>query len=141
MPAARQPNGTAAIGNGVSIRGDITSREDLFIGGDVQGSLQLEQHRLTIGPGGKIRANIKAREVTIHGSVQGNVETTDKIVIHKDGSLIGDIKTAGIVIEDGAYFKGSIDIIRPAKVAPAPAPAAAPPASPTVATAGTAGTS
>jgi len=81
------------------------------VDGDVEGKLEL-QHRLTIGPRGKVRANIKAREVVVAGDVQGNVEASDKITIHKNGSLIGDIKTAGIVIDDGAYFKGSIDIVK-----------------------------
>ena len=73
---------------------------------------------LTVGPNAKIKANIKARDVTIHGTVRGSVEVTDKITIHQNGSLVGDIKTAGIVIDDGAYFKGSIDIVRPARNAP-----------------------
>lgn len=108
---ARTP---AGIGKSVVIRGDIIADEDLHIDGDVEGTLRLEQHRLTIGPNGKVRANIKAREVTIRGGVQGNIETSEKILIYKDGTLVGDVKTAGIVIEDGAYFKGTIDIIRPA---------------------------
>jgi cytoskeletal protein CcmA (bactofilin family) len=71
------------------------------------------QALLTVGPNGKVRANIKAREVVIFGSVRGNVEVTEKIAIREQGSLIGDIKSAGISIDDGAYFKGSIDIMRP----------------------------
>ena len=71
------------------------------------------QALLTVGPNGKVRANIKAREVVIYGSVRGNVEVTEKIAIREQGSLIGDIKSAGISIDDGAYFKGSIDIMRP----------------------------
>ncbi len=102
------------LGPGVVVKGEIFAREDLHLGGDLEGVIRLEEHRLTVGPNGRVRANIKAREVSIQGQVQGNVETTEKIVIHKDGSLVGDVKTAGIVIEDGAYFKGSIDITRPA---------------------------
>jgi cytoskeletal protein CcmA (bactofilin family) len=105
----------ASIGRGVAVRGDIVSKEDLFVDGDIEGSLILEQSRLTVGATGKIKANIKAREVIIRGNVQGNVEAADKITIHKDGSLVGDMKMAGIIIEDGAYFKGSIDITRPDK--------------------------
>jgi cytoskeletal protein CcmA (bactofilin family) len=66
-----------------------------------------------VGPNGKVHANIKAREVHIFGSVRGNVEVTEKIAIREQGSLVGDIKAAGISIDDGAYFKGSIDIVRP----------------------------
>ena len=101
----------AAIGASMVIKGDIFSREELYVEGEVDGKLEL-QHRLTIGPHGKVRAHIKAREVVIAGNVEGNVEASDKITIQRNGSLIGDIKTAGIVIDDGAYFKGSIDIVK-----------------------------
>jgi len=102
----------AAIGSSMFIKGDIRTHEELLVDGEVEGSL--ESHSLlTVGPNGKVRANIKAREVVIFGRVQGNVEVTDKLAIREQGSLVGDIKTAGISIDDGAYFKGSIDIIRP----------------------------
>jgi cytoskeletal protein CcmA (bactofilin family) len=65
---------------------------------------------LTIGPNARVQAGLKAREIIIHGSIQGNVDATDKIDIKKEAKLVGDIKTSRIVIEDGAYFKGSIDI-------------------------------
>jgi len=74
--------------------------------------VELTEHRLTVGPNGRVQASIKAREIVVLGAVHGNVEATDKIDIRKDAKLIGDIKTARIVIEDGAYFKGSIDIVR-----------------------------
>ena len=96
----------------MNIKGEIRTHEELFVDGEVEGSL--ESHSLlTIGPNGKVRANIKAREVVVFGSVRGNVDVTEKIAIRDKGSLIGDIKTAGISIDDGAYFKGSIDIMRP----------------------------
>ena len=102
----------AVIGASMRINGEIHSQEPLLVDGDVEGSVHLV-HALTVGQGGKIRANIKARDVTIFGSVEGNVEVSGKITIRENGTLIGDIRTAGIVIDDGAYFKGSIDIIRP----------------------------
>ena len=77
---------------------------------------------LTVGPNGKVKGNIKAQEVAIFGSVNGNVEVTSKISIREQGSLIGDIRGAGIRIDDGAYFKGSVDIIRPDAKTPAKAP-------------------
>ncbi|PWU04209.1 MAG: polymer-forming cytoskeletal protein [Terriglobia bacterium] len=102
----------AAIGASMNIKGEIRTREELYVDGEVEGSL--ESHSLlTVGPNGKVRANIKAREVVVFGSVRGNVDVTEKIAIRDKGSLIGDIKTAGISIDDGAYFKGSIDIMRP----------------------------
>jgi len=105
--------GPAIIGKSVMIKGQIFSREDLTIDGEIDGSVELHEHRLTVGPNGKLQAGVKAREVVVLGTIHGNVEASDKIDIRKDARLVGDIKTARIVIEDGAYFKGSIDIARP----------------------------
>jgi len=125
--------GPAVIGKSVMIKGQIFSREDLTIDGEIDGSVELHEHRLTVGPNGKLQAGVKAREVVVLGSIHGNVEASDKIDIRKDARLVGDIKTARIVIEDGAYFKGSIDIVRQeAKAAPAPKPAPAPAPQPAV---------
>jgi cytoskeletal protein CcmA (bactofilin family) len=117
---------TATIGSSMQIKGDIRTHEELMVDGEVEGSL--ESHSLlTVGPNGKVKANIKAREVVIFGSVRGNVEVSEKIAIREKGSLVGDIKTAGISIDDGAYFKGSIDIVRPEpKVATKPVKTEAP---------------
>ncbi len=101
-----------SIGKAISIDGDIYSEEDLFVDGQVHGSVELKGSRLTIGPNGKAQSNVKAREVVIMGQVQGDVEASQKITIRKQGSLVGNIKTTGIVIDDEAYFKGSIDIVR-----------------------------
>ena len=94
------------------IEGEIRSQEDLFVDGEVQGSVELKGGRLTIGPNGKAESNVKAREVVIMGQVRGDVEASQKITIRKQGSLVGNIRTTGIVIDDDAYFKGSIDIVR-----------------------------
>jgi cytoskeletal protein CcmA (bactofilin family) len=126
--------GSASIGKAVKIVGQIFSREDLYVDGDVEGTIELMEHKLTIGPNGKVHAGVKAREVVALGTIQGNVEASERIDIRKDAKLVGDIKTARIVIEDGAYFKGSIDIVKTEpKAAPsqprpqsAPAPAAPP---------------
>ena len=96
----------------MTIKGEIRAREELVVDGEVEGLLE-SQSLLTVGPNGKVRGNIKAREVAIFGSVRGNVVVAEKIAIREQGSLIGDIKGAGISIDDGAYFKGSIDIVRP----------------------------
>jgi cytoskeletal protein CcmA (bactofilin family) len=109
QPRAVTRGGT--IGASMTVKGEVYSREELNVDGEIQGSIEL-QHRLTVGPTGKIRANVKAKEVVVHGSIQGNVQSAEKIIIRDKGSLVGDIKTAGIVIEDGAYFKGSIDITK-----------------------------
>ena len=122
--------GPAVIGKSVMVKGQIYSREDLTIDGEVDGSVELQEHRLTVGPHGKLQAGVKAREIVVLGTIHGNVEASDKIDIRKDAKLVGDIKTARIVIEDGAYFKGSIDIARPEvnKVSAPPKPPAAAPA-------------
>jgi cytoskeletal protein CcmA (bactofilin family) len=116
LPTGRESEfrgGSATIGKAVKIIGQIHSKEDLFVDGDVEGTLEAPEHKLTIGPNGTVHATIKAREVVALGSIQGNVEATERIEIKKDAKLTGDIRTARIVIEDGAYFKGSIDIVKP----------------------------
>lgn len=102
----------AVIGASMVIKGEIRTQEELFIDGDVEGMVE-SKSLLTVGPNGKVRANIKAREVIVFGSVRGNVDVVEKVAIRDNGSVIGDIKTAGISIDDGSYFKGSIDIVRP----------------------------
>ena len=108
--------GMAILGKSVMVKGQIISREDLTIDGEVEGTVELQEHRLTVGPNGKVTATVKAREIVVLGTVHGNVEASEKIDIRKDGKLVGDIRTARIVIEDGAYFKGNIDIVRTGKV-------------------------
>jgi len=141
-PAVSEPpRGVAAIGKSVIIKGQILSREDLYLDGEMEGTVEVPDHRLTIGPHAKLAAGIRAREVVVLGAVNGNVEASEKIDIRKDAKLVGDIKTGGIIIEDGAYFKGSIDIVRggeaakPAAARPAqqPAVAAAPSVQPVAA--------
>ncbi len=116
-PEPDSTRGQDCIVKAVRIEGQIYSQEDLYVDGDVEGTIELQEHRLTIGPNGKVHANIKVREVVILGNVPGNGEATDKLEIRKDATVVGDIKTSRIVIEDGAYFKGRIDIIKaePAK--------------------------
>ncbi|HLI85648.1 MAG TPA: polymer-forming cytoskeletal protein [Bryobacteraceae bacterium] len=122
---SRSSGGSATIGKAVKIVGQIYSKEDLFVDGDLEGTVEAMEHKLTIGPNGTVHASVKAREVVALGTIQGNVEAADKIEIRKDAKLVGDIKTARIIIEDGAYFKGSIDIVKPepARVAAKPQPA------------------
>ncbi len=106
-------SGSAALGKNVTVKGQIFAREDLTIDGEVEGTVECHEHRLTIGPNARVQAGLKAREIIIQGSIQGNVDATDKIDIKKEAKLVGDIKTSRIIIEDGAYFKGSIDISKP----------------------------
>ncbi|MGI8959494.1 MAG: bactofilin family protein [Bryobacteraceae bacterium] len=119
-------SGSAALGKNVTVKGQIVAREDLTIDGEVEGTVECHDHRLTIGPNARVQSNLKAREIVIHGSIQGNVEAADKIDIKKEAKLVGDIKTSRIVIEDGAYFKGSIDISKAAPVKSPPQPQSQP---------------
>jgi cytoskeletal protein CcmA (bactofilin family) len=106
---------TTIVGSTIRIQGTVTSGEDIVLDGELAGELALD-HRLTISAKGKVEANIKAREVIIGGAVKGNVEAAERITLRTGANLVGDVKTGGIVIEDGAYFKGGIDITRPAAV-------------------------
>ena len=99
------------LGKTTRVIGEVSSEEDLIVDGELEGKLRLG-NRLTIGPGSKVTADIKAKEVEVFGSLKGNVEARDRIAIHAGATIVGDIKTAGIVIDDGAYFKGGIDICR-----------------------------
>jgi cytoskeletal protein CcmA (bactofilin family) len=100
----------AHIGKSVFIKGELSGSEDLYLDGEVEGSIELKDHSITIGPNGKVRANIHAREVVILGKVEGNVHAEERAELKRSGVLTGDISTQRILIEDGAYFKGSIDV-------------------------------
>ena len=112
-PLASSPVGsTARLGASLHVKGEITGNEDLHIDGSVEGLVQLDDRKLTVGASAKLTADVVAREVVVYGSVKGNLRARDRIEIKKDGSVIGDLTTARIMIEDGAYFKGSIEIDR-----------------------------
>ena len=103
----------ACLGASLEIKGKIIGEEDLQIDGRVDGPVSLEGRRLTVGRTGKLNSEISAGDVIVHGSVTGNLRARDRVEIRKDGSVIGDIAAARISIEDGAYFKGRIEIDRP----------------------------
>jgi len=111
MPIASQ--GSTRIGKTFTVKGEIRSKEDLLIDGQVEGRLDMSRNRLVVGPDGSVRAGISAREVDVQGVVNGNVEATERIILRKNSKLVGDLEMASVVIEDGAYFKGSIAITRP----------------------------
>jgi cytoskeletal protein CcmA (bactofilin family) len=115
-PVVSQGGGTI-IGESIVVKGRMVSREELHLNGELQGELEMDG-RLTIGAKGKLSANVKAKEVIVAGSMKGNVEAAERLVLRKGAHLEGDVKTAGIVIEDGAYFKGGIDITGPGATAP-----------------------
>src|SRR5215831_12415425 len=101
---------TARLGASLHVKGEISGNEDLLIDGSVEGPVQLDERKLTVGATAKVTADIIAREVVVYGTVKGNLRAKDRIEIKKDGSVNGDLTTARIMIEDGAYFKGSIEI-------------------------------
>jgi cytoskeletal protein CcmA (bactofilin family) len=114
-PLAETPAGsTAHVGAGLHIKGAISGNEDLHVEGNVEGSIQLQERKLTIGANAKVTADVVAREVVVYGSVKGNVRASDRLEIKKDGSIVGELTTGRIVIEDGAHFKGSVEIDRKA---------------------------
>jgi len=118
----------AVIGRGIVIKGHIKSGEGLYVDGEVDGTLEMPNCRLTVGPHGRVNADARAREVEILGSVSGDLQASKKITVRKGGRLVGDLRTPGIVIEEGAYFKGKIEIVnndenvRPTAIHPANKP-------------------
>src|SRR5262249_51841496 len=126
----------AHIGKSVLVRGELSGSEDLYLDGEVEGSIELRGHSLTVGPNGRVKANINARDVAGHGKVEGKVSATGRVGVKKSAAQVRHSVTQRIVIEDGAFFKGGIDIqkepaaAKPAEVKPAVAAAAAPAASP-----------
>jgi cytoskeletal protein CcmA (bactofilin family) len=114
-PAASRPVTTttadqATIGKSLVIKGEVTGSESLYIDGRVEGSINLSGNRVTVGRNGVVAANINAREIVVLGKVRGNLTASDRVDIRSDGSLTGDVIAARISIEDGAFFKGGIDI-------------------------------
>src|SRR3954462_15362360 len=100
----------ATIGKSLVIKGEVTGSESLYIDGRVEGSINLPGNRVTVGRNGVVAANINAREIVVLGKVRGNLTASDRVDIRSDGSLTGDVVAARISIEDGAFFKGGIDI-------------------------------
>ena len=109
-PVATTTADQATIGKSLVIKGEVTGSESLYIDGRVEGSINLSGNRVTVGRNGVVAANINAREIVVLGKVRGNLTASDRVDIRSDGSLTGDVVAARISIEDGAFFKGGIDI-------------------------------
>jgi cytoskeletal protein CcmA (bactofilin family) len=103
----------ATLGKSLVIKGEVTGSESLYIDGRVEGSINLPGNRVTVGRNGVVSANISAREIVVLGKVRGNMTASDRVDIRGEGSLTGDVVSQRISIEDGAYFKGGIDIRKP----------------------------
>jgi cytoskeletal protein CcmA (bactofilin family) len=118
-PAAAHRNAVntseqATIGKSLIIKGEVTGSESLYIDGRVEGSINLPGNRITVGRNGVVSANMTAREIVVIGKVKGNLSASDRVDIRSEGSLTGDVIAQRISIEDGAFFKGGIDIQKPA---------------------------
>ena len=100
----------ALIGKSVVIKGELSGSEDLYIDGQVEGSIELQGNNLTIGANGQVKANVNAKGVVVQGKLEGNIKASDRAELRKSAVIIGDIATQRLAIEDGAYFKGRVDI-------------------------------
>lgn len=110
QPPPHGSGDAATIGRSITIRGDVTGDEDLYIQGRVEGTVDLKQHNVTVGPEGRVKANLKGRMVTIEGEVDGDVRGQEQVALRSDSKVTGDIVAPRVVLEDGATFLGSIDM-------------------------------
>jgi len=117
MSTTPASGGFANIGKTVVIKGDISGSEDIYVDGQVDGSVQLLGHSLTIGPNGRVHASVAAKNVTVGGSLEGNIHATERTEMRKSAVVNGDVQTRRIAIEEGAYFKGKLEILSDAKAA------------------------
>lgn len=100
----------ARIGPSVVIKGELFGSEDLYIDGQVEGSIELQGNTLTIGPNGQVRADVSAKGVVVRGKLDGNIRATDRAELKKTAVVVGDVSSKRISVEDGAYLKGKVDI-------------------------------
>jgi cytoskeletal protein CcmA (bactofilin family) len=119
METAQSPEG-AKIGKSVVIRGELSGSEDLYVDGSVEGKIELRNHSLTIGPNGKVKADISAKTVVVQGKLDGTVNATEQVELRKSAVMNGDLTTQRIAIEEGAFLKGKVDIQREAGKAASP---------------------
>jgi cytoskeletal protein CcmA (bactofilin family) len=109
----------SVLGRSIALKGELTGKEDLVVEGQFEGTIDVAEHTVTVGAQGQVKSEIRARHVVVHGSVTGKVTAREKIDIRRTGNVTGDLVSAGVAIEDGAYFKGSIEILREGRSEPA----------------------
>src|SRR5947209_3191459 len=130
VPSGRQrmstaPGGLANIGKSVTIKGELSGSEDIYVDGQVEGTIQLSGNSVTVGPNGRVKANITAKNLTVGGTLDGNVHASERTELRKSAVVNGDVQTRRIAIEEGAYFKGKLEILSDAKSSPPAVVAAA----------------
>jgi cytoskeletal protein CcmA (bactofilin family) len=126
--ASSAAQGQTTLGRSVVLRGELSGNEDLLIEGQFEGNINVQDHCLTVGAQGHVKAEIQARQVIVFGKVDGKISAREKVELRKTGFVVGDLISAGVAIEEGAYFKGSIEILRegmPKAEAPRPTHAGA----------------
>ncbi|HWH58902.1 MAG TPA: polymer-forming cytoskeletal protein [Terriglobales bacterium] len=111
------PSGLANIGKSVTIKGELSGSEDIYLDGQVEGSIQLAGNSVTVGPNGRVKANITAKNLTVGGTLDGNVHASERTELRKTAVVNGDVQTKRIAIEEGAYFKGKLEILTDVKPA------------------------
>jgi cytoskeletal protein CcmA (bactofilin family) len=110
MPSSSQNQ--TVLGQSIVLHGEMSGKEDLLIEGQLEGTISLPEHTVTVGSHGEVKAEVHARQVIVLGALTGNITATERVEIRKTGQVVGDLVAAAVAIEDGAYFKGSIDILR-----------------------------
>jgi cytoskeletal protein CcmA (bactofilin family) len=114
--ALAAPGEFASIGKSVSIKGELSGSEDVYVDGQLEGKIDLGGNSLTVGPNGRVHANIVAKTVTIGGTLDGNIQASERTELRKTAVVNGDVQTRRIAIEEGAYFKGRLEILAESKV-------------------------
>lgn len=128
------PGGLANIGKSVSVKGELSGNEDIYVDGQLEGTIQLSGNSVTVGPNGRVKADITAKNLTVSGTLDGNVHASERTELRKTAVVNGDVQTKRIAIEEGAYFKGKLEILTETKAsgpvaavaASAPAPVGSP---------------
>jgi cytoskeletal protein CcmA (bactofilin family) len=111
-PASGLQSGFAQIGKSVYIKGELSGSEDLYLDGQVEGSIALKGNSLTVGPNGQVKGSVEAKGVVVQGKLEGNIQASERVELRKSAIVTGDITTQRISIEEGAYLKGKVDIHR-----------------------------
>jgi cytoskeletal protein CcmA (bactofilin family) len=112
MSAPASGLGLAQIGKSVIVKGELSGSEDLYVDGQVEGTIALKGNSLTVGPNGQVKASVEAKAVVVQGKLEGNIQASDRVELRKSAIVTGDISTQRISIEEGAFLKGKVDIHR-----------------------------